>query len=271
MENKLRTALEVLKNKIGNFVPEVAFIPGSGWDKIIGLIEDPLTVEYSELPFFPKATFHRGMFVFGTVEGVKVVSAGRLHYYEGINVAETVMPLRLLRMLGTQKLLLTNASGAINPAFAPGSFMVIEDHIKLNVPSPLRGENIDFLGPRFPDMSCVYSKRFREAVFKAGAKAGIPLEKGVYIQTEGPQFETPAEIRFMAALGADAVGMSTVPEAIAACHCGMEIAGISCISNLAAGISETPLSVEDITLTAQKAVPQMLTLMKNTILEISKL
>jgi purine-nucleoside phosphorylase len=271
MENKLRTALEVLKNKIGNFVPEVAIIPGSGWDKIIGLIEDPLTVEYSELPFFPKATFHRGMFVFGTVEGVKVVSAGRLHYYEGIDVAETVMPLRLLRMLGTKKLLLTNASGGINPAFAPGSFMVIEDHISFAVPSPLRGTNPDFLGPRFPDMSCVYSKRFREAIFKGAAKAGIPLEKGIYVQTAGPQFETPAEIRFLRAMGADAVGMSTVPEAIAAVHCGMEVAGISCISNMAAGISEIPLSVEDINNTAQKAIPQMLTLLKESIVEISQL
>lgn len=271
MEKKLQKALECLKEKIGGFVPEAAVIPGSGWDRIVELIQDPLTVDYSELPFFPRATFHKGVFVFGTVAGVKVVSAGRLHYYEGIPIEETVMPLRLLRMLGVKKVLLTNASGGINPAFAPGSFMVIEDHIKFGVPSPLRGENIDFLGPRFPDMSQVYSKRFQQAFFTAGARCNIPLHKGVYIQTEGPQFETPAEIRLMAKLGADAVGMSTVPEAVAARHCGMEVGGISCISNLAAGLSEEPLSVEDIVKTSQRSIPLMKMLLKETIIEISKL
>ena len=271
MEKKLQEAFKVLQEKICGFCPEIAFIPGSGWDKVIDLIEDPLEVAYSALPFLPQATFHKGMFVFGTIAGVKVVSAGRLHYYEGIDPEGVVMPLRLLRMLGTKKLLLTNASGGINPAFAPGSFMVIEDHISFAVPSPLRGTNPDFLGPRFPDMSCVYSKRFREAIFKGAAKAGLPLEKGIYVQTAGPQFETPAEIRFLRAMGADAVGMSTVPEAIAAVHCGMEVAGISCISNMAAGISEIPLSVEDINNTAQKAIPQMLTLLKESIVEISQL
>ena len=271
MEQKLQNALAVLKEKIGVFSPEIAIIPGSGWDRIIDTIEDPLVVEYAELPSFPQATFHKGQFVFGKICGISVVSAGRLHYYEGIDIADTVMPLRLLRMLGVKKLLLTNASGGINPAFAPGSFMVIEDHIKFGVPSPLRGKNPDFLGPRFPDMSSVYSKRFQEAIFKGASRAGIPLHKGVYLQTGGPQFETPAEIRLMAKLGADAIGMSTVPEAIAASHCGMEVAGISCISNLAAGLSENPLSVEDITETARKAIPQMVALIKEAIVEISKL
>ena len=271
MEKKLRTALASLKEKIGDFRPEIAIVPGSGWEQIIDTVENQVIVDYADLPFFPKATFHKGVFVFGRINGIKVVTAGRLHYYEGIPIEETVMPLRLLRMLGVRKVLLTNASGGINPAFAPGSFMVIEDHIKFGVPSPLRGENIDFLGPRFPDMSQVYSKRFQQSFFTAGARCNIPLHKGVYIQTEGPQFETPAEIRLMAKLGADAVGMSTVPEAIAACHCGMEVGGISCISNLAAGISEEPLSVEDIVKTSQRAVPLMKMLLKETIIEISKL
>ena len=271
MEKKLQSALAVLKEKIGSFLPEVAFVPGSCWDKVIDSIEEPIVVDYADLPDFPRATFHKGQFVFGKIGNVKVVSAGRLHYYEGIDIADTVMPLRVLRMLGVKKVLLTNASGGINPDFAPGSFMVIEDHIKFGVPSPLRGENPDFLGPRFPDMSTVYSKRFREAIFKGASRAGIPLHKGIYIQTEGPQFETPAEIRLMAKLGADAVGMSTVPEAIAAVHCGMEVAGISCISNIAAGLSENPLSVEDITRTARQAIPQMVVLIKEAIAEISKL
>lgn len=271
MENKLHQALICLKEKIGDFCPEVAVIPGSGWEKFIDTIEEPLVADYASLPFFPRATFHKGIFVFGRIAGIKVVSAGRLHYYEGIPIEETVMPLRLLRMLGVRKVILTNASGGINPEFAPGSFMVIEDHIKFGVPSPLRGKNPDFLGVRFPDMSQVYSKRFQEAVFKAGARAGIPLHKGIYLQTAGPQFETPAEIRLMGKLGADAVGMSTVPEAIAAVHCGMEIAGISCISNKAAGISEVPLSVDDIVETSRKAVPQMKELLRESIIEISKL
>lgn len=271
METRLQQALEVLKKKIGSFLPEIAVIPGSGWEKFIDTLQEKTVVEYKDFPDFPQATFHKGMFVFGIVNGVRVVTAGRLHYYEGIPVEETVMPLRLLRLLGVRKLLMTNASGGINPDFSPGSFMVIEDHIKFGVPSPLRGKNPDFLGPRFPDMSQVYSKRFQEAVFRAAARKNIPLHKGVYLQTAGPQFETPAEIRLMAKLGADAVGMSTVPEAIAAIHCGMEVAGISCISNMAAGISEVPLSVDDILETSQRAVPLMKELLAETITELAKL
>ena len=271
MEKRLQKALACLKEKIGDFLPEIAIVPGSGWAEITGLIEDQQIVDYSELPEFPRATFHKGAFTFGTLSGVKVVTAGRLHYYEGIPVEETVIPLRLLRLIGVRKLLLTNASGGINPAFAPGSFMVIEDHIPWGVPSPLRGANPDSLGVRFPDMSQVYSRRFQEALFRAGEKTGIRLHKGVYLQSSGPQFETPAEIRLMGRLGADAVGMSTVSEAIAAVHCGMELGGIACISNMAAGISEKPLSVEDITETAAKTVPLMKELLKAAVVEISKL
>ncbi len=271
MEKRLYNALTCLKKAVGDFVPEVALVPGSGWEEIVDTFEEPRTVEYADIPDFPQATFHKGRFVFGTLAGVKVVSAGRLHYYEGIPVEETVMPLRVLRLLGVKKVILTNASGGINPVFTPGSFMVIEDHIKFGVPSPLRGENHDFLGVRFPDMSQVYSKRIQTALFRAGQKAGVPLHKGVYLQTAGPQFETPAEIRLMKLLGADAVGMSTVPEAIAAVHCGMETGGIACISNMAAGISETPLSVEDITNTAARSVPLMKALLKEAVIEISNL
>lgn len=271
MKERLENAFQFLKAKIGSFRPEIAIIPGSGWDGFIDCIENPLVIDYKEIPDFPQATFHKGVFVFGEIANCKVVSAGRLHYYEGLSIEETVMPVRLLRMLGVEKLLLTNASGGIAPGFAPGSFMVITDHIQWNVPSPLRGKNPDFLGPRFPDMSQVYSKRLQEGIFRAARRIGLALNKGVYIQTPGPQFETPAEIRMMARLGADAVGMSTVPEAIAAAHCGMETAGIACIANYAAGISSVPLSVEDITKTAEKAVPQMKALLKESIIEFSSL
>lgn len=271
MENKLQQALTCLKEKIGDFVPEIAIVPGSGWDKFTDLIRNPVCVEYADLPFFPEATYHKGVFIFGEIEGVKVVSAGRLHYYEGIPIEETVMPVRLLRMLGVKKLILTNASGGINPDYKPGSFMAIEDHIKFGVPSPLHGKNLDSLGVRFPDMSEVYSKRFLAAVFRAAERVNIPLHKGVYLQTAGPQFETPAEIRMMGRLGADAVGMSTVPEAIAAVHCGMEIAGISCISNMAAGISEVPLTIDDIVETSQRVIPLMQKLLRETVIELAAL
>ena len=271
MKDRLQKAFEALIEKIGEFRPEIAIVPGSGWDRITACIENPLAVEYATLPSFPRATFHKGVFIFGTVAGVKVVSAGRLHYYEGIPIEDTVMPIRLLRMLGVKKVLLTNASGGINPAFAPGSFMVIKDHIKFGVPSPLRGENLEFLGPRFPDMTRAYSPRLSAAIFRAAEKCNIKLHEGVYLQTAGPQFETPAEIRLMGKLGADAVGMSTVPEVIAGVHCGMEMAGIACISNYAAGISEVPLSVEDINQTSMQAAPQMVALLKETIVEFSNL
>lgn len=271
MEKKLKAAFECLKEKNGNFVPQIAIVPGSGWGKFTDCIENSFTVEYSSLPFMPRATYHKGHFVFGEIAGIKVAAAGRLHYYEGISPEETVMPLRLLRMLGTKKLLLTNASGGIDPAFPPGSFMVIEDHIQWGAPSPLRGSNLDFLGVRFPDMSQIYSKRLNEAIFRAGERCNIPLHKGIYLQTEGPQFETPAEIRAMKLLGADAVGMSTASEAVAAVHCGMETAAVSCISNLAAGISEIPLSADDITAIAASSAPKMCALLKETIIEFSKL
>ena len=179
MKERLENALRFLKDKIGSFQPEIALIPGSGWDGFISCIENPLIVDYSEIPDFPRATFHKGVFVFGEIANCKIVSAGRLHYYEGIPIEETVMPVRLLRMLGVRKLLLTNASGGIDPAFTPGSFMVITDHIQWNVPSPLRGKNPDFLGPRFPDMSQVYSKRLQEGIFRAAQRIGLPLHKGV--------------------------------------------------------------------------------------------
>ena len=271
MEQRLKKAFECLKEKIGPFRPEILIIPGSGWDSFMERIENPVTISYADLPDFPQATFHKGCFTFGEVSGVRIVTAGRLHYYEGIPVEETVMPLRVIRMLGVRKVLLTNASGGINPVFTPGSFMVVQDHISWGVPSPLRGRTLDFLGPRFPDMSQVYSLRLQEAIYRAAEKCGIELNSGIYIQTEGPQFETPAEISLMSDLGADAVGMSTVPEAVAACHCGMETAAVSCISNAAAGISETPLSVEDITAAAQKAAPLMKALLQECIVEFSQL
>ena len=268
MSARLQKAFDSLQTQIGSFRPRIVIIPGSGWEKVADIMEEKQIVEYSALPEFPQATFHRGAFTFGKIANIPAVLAGRLHYYEGIPMEETVMPLRLMKMLGADKILLTNASGAINPDLAPGEFMVIEDHIQLFLPSPLRGKNLPEFGERFPDMSAVYSPALREAIMQAGRNCRQNLHSGVYCQTAGPKFETPAEIRILGKLGADAVGMSTANEAAAARHAGMEVAGISCISNMAAGISKVPLSVKDITDTAARVIPLMQELLQESVKEI---
>ena len=191
--------------------------------------------------------------MFGKLSGVPtVVMQGRVHYYEGYSMSQVVLPIRVMGMLGARFLLLTNAAGGMNPSFAPGDLMVITDHIATAVDNPLRGENLSFLGPRFPDMSEVYSARLRDVMFDAADRCKIPLRAGVYVQLSGPSYETPAEIRMYRMLGGDAVGMSTACEAIAARHMGLEVGGISCITNMAAGVSDTPLSHEEVQTTATR-------------------
>ena len=239
-----------------DFEPEVAIILGSGLGGFAEGIEEAVTVPYAKIPGFPACTVdtHAGQFVFGKLDGVRVAAMqGRFHYYEGYDVQQVVMPVRLLFMLGAEKLILTNAAGGINRDFQPGNLMLIRDHIASFVPSPLRGANIEELGPRFPDMSEVYDASLRAQIQQAAVEQGLKLSEGVYIQTPGPQYETPAEIRAYAALGADAVGMSTAIEAIAARHMGMTVCGISCITNMAAGIEAKKLSHEDVKLTAGQA------------------
>lgn len=232
-----------------DFVPKVAFVLGSG----LGDFADYVTVEseipYSEIPDFPVSTVsgHEGKFVFAYVEGIPVVMMkGRVHYYEGYSMEEVVLPIRLMKMLGAETLILTNASGGINLAFDPGDLMLITDQISSLVPSPLIGANIEELGTRFPDMSHIYDEELQELIRRAADSEQIPLREGVYIQFTGPGYETPAEIRMAGALGADAVGMSTACEAVAANHMGMKICGISCVVNMAAGIQKTPLSHEEV-------------------------
>ena len=211
---------------------------------------------YSEIPDLPKCTVdtHVGQFVFGTLEGVRVAAMqGRFHYYEGYTPEQIVMPIRILNMLGAEKLLLTNAAGGINPDFKPGDFMLFTDHIASLMPSPLRGENIGELGPRFVDMTEVYDKALREKIRDAAVKAALPVREGVFFQAPGPQYETPAEIRAYAMLGADAVAMSTAIEATAARHMGMTVCAISCITNMAAGITAQKLSHEEVKAAAEQA------------------
>ena len=254
--------------------PKIALVLGSGLGRFASEIEVQETLSYNEIPDFPVSTVegHEGRFVFGICDGVPVaVMQGRVHMYEGYTPQEAVLPIRLLHLLGAEILFLTNAAGGIQAGMQAGDFMLITDQISSFVPSPLRGANMDALGVRFPDMSKIYSERLNRIIRKIAVNGEIPLKEGVYLQTAGPAYESPAEIRMFRTLGADAVGMSTAIEAIAARHCGMEICGVSCISNLAAGISPHPLTHEEVKEAGDKAAPQFTLLVRSAIAEMGKL
>lgn len=254
MEKKLQTCLASIREKT-DFKPEVALILGSGLGDYADGIQIETTVDYTEIEGFPVSTVtgHKGRFVFGYVGDVPVViMQGRVHYYEGYPMSDVVLSTRLMGLLGAKKLLLTNAAGGINENFRPGDFMMLTDHIATGVPSPLIGPNLDDLGPRFPDMSEVYSHRIQDVIRNAASECEIDLKEGVYVQLTGPNYETPAEVRMCKIWGGDAVGMSTACEAMAARHMGMEIGGISCITNLAAGISKEKLDHKEVQETADR-------------------
>ncbi len=268
---RLEKSLKTIRKKT-DFVPKVALVLGSGLGDYADGIQLVSSVDYSDIDDIPVSTVpgHRGRFVFGYVKNVPVVvMQGRVHYYEGYAVSDVVMPVRLMRMLGAECLFLTNASGAINTAFSAGDFMLIRDHILFNVPSPLIGANIDELGTRFPDMSHVYNEELMEAVRGAAGSLKLELQEGVYIQVAGPNFETPAEIRAYGTLGADVVGMSTAVEAIAANHMGMKICGVSCIANMAAGISKTPLTHAEVQETANRVSVPFKKLITESVIRIN--
>lgn len=227
-----------------DFIPETGLVLGSGLGELARKIQVTAEVPYGELPGFPVSTVagHEGKFIFGLAGKAPIaVMQGRVHFYEGYSMEDVVAPIRLMGMLGVKKLFLTNAAGGIDTSFRPGDLMLIEDHISVLIPSPLRGENLDELGQRFPDMSQVYDPELRRLVLQAADRLGMELRRGVYVQCRGPQYETPAEIRFLRNMGASAVGMSTVCEAIAARHIGLRVCGISCITNMASGILSQPL------------------------------
>jgi purine-nucleoside phosphorylase len=245
--SKLKKCLDTVRQKI-DFTPEIAVVLGSGLGGFAESIESPQILPYSEIEGFPVSTApgHEGRFIFGYLSGKKVVAMqGRVHYYEGYDIEDVVLPIRIMRHLGAKTLILTNASGGINATYSPGEFMLISDHICL-VPSPLIGKNASEIGTRFPSMHDIYDRELRRVVIKTAAETGIHIREGVYIQTTGPQYETPAEIRMYRAYGADAVGMSTAVEAIAAVHAGFRVIGISCVSNMACGISPNPPSEEEV-------------------------
>lgn len=255
--NKLLKCYGCFKEKV-NFKPGVALVLGSGLGDYADGIEVVAELDYHDIEGFPVSTVpgHQGKYIFGYVGKVPVVCMkGRVHYYEGYNISDVVLPVRLMKLMGAEVLFLTNAAGGINTDFRAGDFMLIKDHIANFVPSPLIGENIDELGVRFPDMGNVYDKELRHVIKRTAALAGIQLQEGVYIQLTGPNYETPAEIRMCRTLGADAVGMSTACEAVAANHMGMKTCGISCISNMAAGITANPLTHKEVQDTADRVAP----------------
>ena len=262
MSNEIYEKLEICRKSIlqkTNFKPEVAVILGSGLGEYASKIKMEQIIPYTEIEGFPVSTVvgHKGQFVFGYVKEVPVViMQGRVHFYEGYPMSDVVLPTRLMGMLGAKKLILTNAAGGANFDFKPGDFMIINDHITIAIPSPLIGENIDELGVRFPDMSEVYSQRMRKIIKDTAEKMGIKMQEGVYMQFTGPAYETPAEVRLARTLGGDAVGMSTACEAIAAHHMGMEVCGISCITNLAAGMSTEKLDHKEVQETADRVAKQ---------------
>lgn len=241
-----------------DFVPRVGIVLGSG----LGDYAENIRVEY-ELPYsaiedFPVSTVpgHAGKFIFGYVGDVPVACMkGRVHYYEGYPISDVVLPIRLMKLMGAEVLFLTNAAGGVNPSFHAGDLMLLKDHISVFAPNPLIGPNIEELGTRFPDMSTVYTKELQDLIRQTAKENHVFLQEGVYAQLTGPSFESPAEVRMLRLLGCDAVGMSTVAEAIAANHMGMRVCGISCICNLAAGLSAAPLTHEEVREAADMAAP----------------
>lgn len=270
---RLLKCYESFKQKI-DFVPLVALVLGSGLGDYAEQIKVEAILDYNDIDSFPVSTVagHKGRFVFGYVEDVPVViMQGRVHYYEGYGMEDVVLPTRLMRMMGAKVLFLTNAAGGVNYNFKAGDFMLITDQISNFVPSPLIGPNLEDLGLRFCDMSEVYDQDLRQVIRDSAKEVGIPLQEGVYIQLTGPNFETPAEVRMCRQLGADAVGMSTACEAIAANHMGMKICGISCISNLGCGMTDQPLSHIEVQETADRVAPLFKQLITTSVREISKI
>lgn len=254
---KLLNCLECVRRKT-DFVPKVAIVLGSGLGDYAEAVRVECELPYSEIEGFPVSTVpgHAGKFIFGYIDGIPVVCMkGRVHYYEGYPIDDVVLPIRLMKLMGAQILFLTNAAGGVNTSFHAGDLMLIRDHIAVFAPNPLIGANIEELGVRFPDMSTVYDEELQQLIRRTAKENGIFLQEGVYAQLTGPSFESPAEIRMMRALGGDAVGMSTVVEAIAANHMGMRICGISCVSNLAAGMTDNPLTHEEVQEAADMAAP----------------
>mgnify|MGYP000977598028 CR=1 FL=1 len=262
--NTIKSSADFIKGKIGG-EPQIAIILGSGLGGLVDHFGDTVEINYSDIPEFPQATVtgHAGKLVYGTLSGKRVLAMqGRFHYYEGYDISKVVFHIRVFRLLGIRNLLVTNAAGGINTGFKQGDIMLITDHISFFAPSTLRGRNIDEFGTRFPDMTNAYDRDLLAIARRSAKEAGVDVVEGIYAFTQGPMFETPAEIRALRVMGADAVGMSTVPEVITAHHAGMKVMGISCITNMAAGIMGQELNHEEVLDTTRKAEEKFVRLVK---------
>ena len=252
LTSRINAAVDFIQSKLP-FAPQVGLILGSGLGDFADTLENRIVIPFSQIPDFPQPTVegHVGAFVFGLCQGKSVVALqGRLHYYEGHSMQTITIPVRVMAKLGVRQLVLTNAAGGVNLNYYPGDLMLISDHINFSGSNPLLGQNLSEFGPRFPDVSDLYTASLRKKIMRAAEEKGIPLRQGVYMMFSGPNYETPAEIRFARTVGADAVGMSTVPEAIVAAQCSMEVVGVSCITNLAAGVLPQKLNHQEVIETA---------------------
>ena len=250
-----KESAQYIKERMGNIEPKIAIVLGSGLGVLSEDIQNKTVIKYQDIPNFPISTVagHAGELIIGTLENIPIIAMnGRFHYYEGYDLKEATLPIRVFKLLGIEELILTNASGGINTDYKPGDFMIIKDHLSFFAESVLRGKNDNEFGVRFPDMSQTYNKERIEKLEKIIRKHTGVAHVGVYAYMKGPTFETPAEIRALRILGADAVGMSTVPEAVVANHCGIKISAISCITNMAAGILDRKLSHEEVNETADR-------------------
>lgn len=252
--------------------PRIGVVLGSGLGAFADQFEEAVSIPYEEIPGFGRSTAegHAGQLVIGKIEQVPLLAMkGRLHYYEGYSLEEVTFPVRTFKLLGLKTIILTNASGGINVQLSPGTLMVITDHLNLMSANPLRGSNDDRFGPRFPDMSAVYSPELQEIVMEEAREINLDVRRGVYAALAGPSYETPAEIHLMRNFGADAVGMSTVPEAIVARHMDLEVLGISCITNLAAGVSDEPINHEDVMATGVRVSATFAQLLKRVVVRLN--
>lgn len=267
----MNSTVAFLKGKI-DIQPEIGLILGSGLGVLADEIENPTKIPYNEIPGFPVSTVegHAGQLVIGTLQGKKVIAMqGRFHFYEGYSLDKVTLPVRVMKQLGVKSLIVTNAAGGINESFTPGDLMIITDHINNAGINPLIGPNDSTQGVRFPDMSTAYNKKYIELAKSVASKLNIDIKEGVYVGNTGPSYETPAEIRMLRTIGGDAVGMSTVPEVVVARHETIEVLGISCISNMAAGILDQPLSHNEVIETTEKVKVNFLTLVKGIVKEIA--
>lgn len=265
--NKIEEASQFIRTKLHG-KPDIGIVLGSGLGPLVDEIEDAIEIDYANIPNFPISTVegHAGKLVSGSLAGKKVLAMkGRFHHYEGYDISQVVFHIRVFKLMGIDNLIVTNAAGGINKNFKPGDLMLIKDHISFFAPSPLRGANLSEFGVRFPDMSQAYDRSLFEIAKKAANAEQIEIREGVYAFAQGPMYETPAEIRALAILGGDAVGMSTVPEVIAARHAGMKVLGISCITNMAAGILDQPLNHQEVMETAKIAERNFTTLVKKIV------